>query len=269
MDASTPPDFGVTGDLLPPPVGPAGRADINPIVDDVERYYIRSVPESAVAAMAAGPVPLLIVLHGAGDTAENFMAALRFEKLASDHAFVLAVPDGYNRGWFVQGNEGWAGEDGEENSLQNDVHLFQEIIRAAAEEYWIDVRRIYVCGHSRGGGMTGLLATISSNPKLLSGKYQSPFAAYAINAGFNALGDNSPYDFSMSGPKRPIWIIHGDMDRTVVYQSGANFSSDLEAAGWPVTLTTVPGAGHTWLFQSRYGQTNDDLWKFFADNPLP
>lgn len=258
------PDLGPAIDLAPPPIGPSGDFEQLPNVDGVDRRYLLTVPDSAVEAMKSGPVPLLIALHGAGDNADNFNAALRLFQTAAKHAFVLAVPDGYGNVWYSQS---WPGDDGQQTGLQNDVHLMQQIIAETSAAYYIDPKRIYVCGHSRGAGMTGLLAMFSGNAVAFDGKYKSPFAAYAINAGFFAFGGE--IDLAESAPKRPLWIIHGDGDRVVTYGQGEQLADAFMSAGWPVTFTGVPGAGHTWLFRSQYGQTNDDLWDFFAKNPLP
>lgn len=41
------------------------------------------------------------------------------------------------------------------------------------------------------------------------------------------------------------------------------------AGGWDVTFTPVEAGGHAWLWRSTYGQTNQDLWNWFAANAIP
>jgi poly(3-hydroxybutyrate) depolymerase len=236
-------------------------------VDGMTRSYVIVVPETAVAAMPSGRVPFLIGLHGAGDTGENFINATGLTALAAANAFVVVGPDGYNRGWFVERAEGWPGTDGNDTSLQNDIDYMFELIDIGYSTYGIDRNRIYVTGHSRGAGMTGLLAIGSGHFTTTRGTYESPFAAYVVNAGYDATGGG--ITMSVSRPKRPIWVIHGTADSTVPYSAGESFATALTAAGWDCTWTSVAGAGHTWLFQSSMGQTNQDLWDYFAANPLP
>jgi poly(3-hydroxybutyrate) depolymerase len=247
-------------------IGPSGRVDRAPSIDGVDRTYFLYVPDSAVAAMASGPVPLVIALHGAGSDGDFFFNTYGVGSLADAHAFVMALPSAYNTVWFTQASEGWSRLDGQSSSMRNDVHLIQAIIDDARTSYRIDPRRIYVCGVSRGGAMTGMLAVASNNPNVLGGDYASPFAAYAISAGYNPA---PTVDLKASSPPRPVWFIHGDMDNSVPYANGKSFADSLQAVGWPVTFTTVAGAGHAWLWQPKYGHPNEELWTYFSAHPLP
>jgi poly(3-hydroxybutyrate) depolymerase len=272
-DQTPPEDGGVvdldTPDLLQPPIGPAGRFDQDVMVDDVDRTYILVVPGSAVAAMANGPVPLLIALHGAGDNAQNFMTALQLDKLAARHAFVLAVPDAWAGAWIAQGAS-WNSQDGQPNSLRNDFHLLQKIIADTGAAYSLDSKRFFAAGLSRGATFTGTVATASNNPAAFGNEFVSPFAAYGVCAGQNAGALLWPgIDLAQSQPHRPVWIIHGDQDQVIPPSDGQQFADDLTGAGWPVTFTLVPGAPHDWLWRSPYGHTNDELWAYFLAHPLP
>jgi poly(3-hydroxybutyrate) depolymerase len=236
-------------------------------VDDLTRSYVLNVPVTVPAAMAEGRVPFLIALHGAGDTGENFIFATRLTDTAAANAFVIVGPNGFNRGWFVSSSEGWPGSDGYDTSLQNDLVFMLDLIDYAYENFGIDRNRVYVCGHSRGAGMTGMLAFGSGLYTTSAGLYVSEFAAFAVNAGYDATGGSA--DLTRAMPKRPIWVIHGTSDSVVPYSSGESFANDLTAAGWDTTWTSIPGGSHTWLFQSSYGYTNQDLWDYFAANPIP
>jgi len=245
-------------------IGPAGEFQTQMNVDGVSRSYELVVPDSAVAAMQGGRVPVLIGLHGAGDTGSNFIHATQLTATASSNGFVLLGPDGYNAGWFVQSNEGWPGADGNPDSLPNDIDFMLQMLDELKADYCIDSNALFAVGHSRGAGFTGLLATVSGQVTTALGPYESPFAAYAVNAGYDPYGGS--LDFSTSSPKRPIWVIHGTGDSNVPYSYGEDFADDLDAAGWDATFTPVNGAGHTWLFQPGYSQDNQDLWDYFMAN---
>jgi poly(3-hydroxybutyrate) depolymerase len=138
------------------------------------------------------------------------------------------------------------------------------IIAQVENAYRIDSAQVFVVGLSRGAYLTGILATASNNPQATGGPYASPFAAYAISAGADAY--NGAVDFAQSSPKNPIWMIHGTLDAQVRYSDGEFFSNELLDAGWPVTFTPVEGAPHDWLWQTRYGHSNNELWDWFVAN---
>ncbi len=126
-DSSTgDPDGGIAVDAVPdagpdgggsPIIGPAGQFTETLAVDGVNRTYQLHVLDSAVTEMADGPVPLLIAMHGAGDSGSNFIAATGLTGTAATNGFVLVGPEGFNAGWFVQTNEGWPQADGYSSSL--------------------------------------------------------------------------------------------------------------------------------------------------------
>ena len=264
-DSGSDTDTDTDSDTGPPDeIGPAGTFDESIIVDGMNRQYQIHVPGSAIAAMNEGPVGLLIALHGAGDTANNFITAVGLRTTADSNGFVVIAPDGYNNGWFVQPNEGWPSTDGYDSSLQNDMEFMLQMIAATSASYYIDAGAIFVVGHSRGAGCTGLMAMFSGGMEIASGTWVTPFAAYGVNAGYDAAGGS--VDLTVADPKGPVWIVHGTSDPVVPYSSGESFYNDLNAAGWDVTFTPVSGAAHVWLWRSQYGQTNDDLWNFFMDN---
>jgi poly(3-hydroxybutyrate) depolymerase len=248
-----------------PNIGPSGEFTLDIEVDGITRDYSLYVPDSATAAMEDGPVPVLIALHGAGDTGASFIHAIGMTGTADANGFVLVGPEGYNHGWFVETAEGWPGTDGNDNSFYNDLAFMQMLLDETGASYHIDPDRVYAVGHSRGAGFTGMTATLSGGTNTVLGPYESPFAAYGVNAGYDAFGGG--VDLSLASPKRPIWVIHGTSDTNVPYDMGESFADALDAAGWDVTFTPVSGAGHSWLWRSQYGQTNQDLWDYFESHP--
>lgn len=95
-DPDVAPDAGTA-----PVIGPPGQFTRNVVLEGVSRNFQLYVPQSAVNAMASGPAPLLVALHGAGDNGGNFIAATGLTGAADANAFVLAGPEGFNKGWFV------------------------------------------------------------------------------------------------------------------------------------------------------------------------
>jgi dipeptidyl aminopeptidase/acylaminoacyl peptidase len=62
-------------------------------------------------------------------------------------------------------------------------------------------------------------------------------------------------------------MMHGTNDQGVPYDMGQTFANDLNSAGWPVTFTTIQDAPHAWLWQAKYGHSNDELWMWFEAHP--
>jgi len=248
-------------------IGPAGDFDREVDVGGMARDWRLYVPEGATTAMATAPVPLLIGLHGAGDQGSNFISAARLTDLADVNAFVVAGPDGYNRGWFVQPGEGWPGTDGYETSLENDLLFLEKIVDAVGTEYRLAHGRVYAVGHSRGAGMSALLAILAGQYDHAEGTFASPFAALGVNAGYDPTGGK--IDAAGADPKSAVWVIHGDDDGVVPISYGEDLAETLETAGFEVLFTEVDGADHTWLWQSGYGQDNQDLWDWFQAHGGP
>jgi poly(3-hydroxybutyrate) depolymerase len=247
-------------------VGPSGSWQTPVTINGVPRSYYLVVPQTAVAAMQDGGcgVPLVIGLHGAGDTGAAFMNRFSLPDTAGAHASVLVAPDAINHSWYFSKQEGWTSPDGNVSSMQNDVELVLYLVKQLGATYRIDPARVYAFGMSRGGSFTGVLATASNNPKLFGGTYSSPFAAYGISAGLDAW--QGSIDFGPSQPKHPMWMVHGTADMTVPFADGQTFADELKKVGWPVTFTPVAGAPHNWLWQDGYGQNDDDLWSFFLSH---
>jgi poly(3-hydroxybutyrate) depolymerase len=211
--------------------------------------------------MAEGPVPVLVALHGAGDTGRNFIRATGLTGTADALGFVVVGPDAYRGGWYLQEDEGWPGADGSSMSLQNDLELLLTALGELDAGYRVDEARVFAAGHSRGAGFTALLAVLSSQIEIASGTWVSPFSGYGINAGYDPSGGH--FDMRAARPRAPVWVIHGTADTNVPYSYGEALAQAFGAAGWDVTFTPVEGAGHTWLWRSSYGQTNEDLMAFF------
>lgn len=273
--STTDPDGGSTAeDGGLGPIGPAGDFAKNLTVDGVARSYQLYVPQSAVNAMQNGVVPMLVGLHGAGDTANNFITATLLEQTADQNAFVLLGPNAYNGGgggaWFLNGNEGWPGANGTTNSLQNDVAFVMQILKDTAAAYRIDPKRIFACGFSRGAGFAGGWAIMSGNAQIASAAkimVESPFAAYGVSAGFDMFGGQ--IDAAQASPKRPLWIMHGTADQAVPFSLGQTLSTSLQGKGFTTTFTPIQNGPHGWMWRPQYGHTNQELWDWMMKNPLP
>jgi polyhydroxybutyrate depolymerase len=109
-------------------------------VGNRERTYELFVPSDTPN------LPLVIVLHGHGSTGRQMERFSKFDRVAAREQFVVAYPDGIDRGW----NDGRTGV----NTNADDVGFVAALIDELASEHAIDKRRVYVTGASNGGMMT-------------------------------------------------------------------------------------------------------------------
>ena len=90
--------------------------------------------------------PLMVALHGLGSTDSGIMRYPGLTRLAQQHGYIVVAPMGYNSSGWYGIRRGRTGELSEK-----DVMNVLGIIR---KEFAIDSNRIYLMGHSMGGGGT-------------------------------------------------------------------------------------------------------------------
>ena len=98
--------------------------------------------------------PLMVALHGLGSTDSGIMRYPGLTRLAQQHGYIVVAPMGYNsNGWY--GSRGQTSRRGNPRNLgelsEKDVMNVLAIIRKV---FPIDNNRIYLMGHSMGGGGT-------------------------------------------------------------------------------------------------------------------
>src|SRR5947208_5549841 len=96
--------------------------------------------------------PLVVALHGLGSNPQQIMRYPGLTDLAEKHGYVVAAPMGYNeRGWY--GARPLTKKDGDPANLaelsEKDVMNVLEVVK---KDYAIDADRVYLLGHSMGGG---------------------------------------------------------------------------------------------------------------------
>lgn len=108
------------------------------VVDGAERQYIVHVPPGL---SADDPVPVLVILHGAGLLAAEQQIIAAADPLADERGFVTVYPQGASLDWtFLQG-------------LPDDRKFMRLMLNQMEEGLNIDRERIYALGFSNGGLM--------------------------------------------------------------------------------------------------------------------
>ncbi|MGV8883961.1 MAG: alpha/beta hydrolase family esterase [Microbacteriaceae bacterium] len=172
-------------------------------VDGLDRTYLLHAPQRAVAD---APLPLLLVIHGAGGNATRAEAATRMTALADADGFIVAYPQG-TQAADVAGEYSWnAGACCAKPVTQNidDVAFIDAMIDDIATDYPVDPQRIYIAGFSNGGMLAYRLAC----------ELDRPVAGIAVVSGaLNVAACEAPAATS-------VLMIHGTGDKTVPYAGG-------------------------------------------------
>jgi len=175
--------------------------------DDMEREYILYIPESYTGDVA---VPLVLNFHGYTSTAFEQMNYGDFRPIADTEGFLVAHP----QGTLFNGNTHWNVGGWTSGSTVDDVGFTDALIDHLANEYTVDLTRVYSTGMSNGGYMSFHLAC----------RLSEKIAAIA-----SVTGSMTPetYDDCIPLHPSPIMQIHGISDGSVPYE-GTSWSKSID-----------------------------------------
>ena len=186
------------------------------------RSYLLHIPAHYDTIRRA---PLVIVLHGHGESAENFEKYTGMSDKADVEGFIAVYPQ-------AQGNPSdWhTAIDGPRK--RDDITFVRDIIELLERNYRIDHRRIYAAGHSNGGIMTYRLASTLSDK----------LAAVGVTAGSIGRIDERGDTLRIAPPPHPVSVIHfhGLADPSVPYRGGP------ESDG-PANIVSVKNSISFWI----------------------
>ncbi|HYM32632.1 MAG TPA: PHB depolymerase family esterase [Candidatus Cybelea sp.] len=163
------------------------------------------------------PLPLVLVLHGAGGNGANALAAYRWDEAARRENFIAAAPDAmpalvdqpasfmFNpRYW----NDGSA-RGPEAHMRVDDATFLGTLIDQIARKYPVDRHRVYVTGFSSGASMThraGLvLADRLAAIAPVAGKSWTPTTPSRAVPVLYVVGDSDPLTPLAGGPVKLPW----------------------------------------------------------------
>jgi poly(hydroxyalkanoate) depolymerase family esterase len=256
------------------------------------RPYTLYVPTTGI-----GPRPLVVMLHGGTQTADDFAAATRMSELAQEHGFLVAYPEQVSSAnpmrywnWF---------EPADQSRGAGEPSILAGMVDEIAGKHAVDRDRVYVAGFSAGAAMAAVLGAA----------YPDVFAAVGVHSGLPngcAADLASALTAMRAAPRvrpldRPVPVIafHGDADPTVAADnavrvveqfSGGQVRGDTlveRGPGRPATrvvvrrggvavgeLWTVHGSGHAWSGGVAGGSYTDpagpdasaEMVRFFAEH---
>ncbi len=197
------------------------------------RHYLLHVP----AGQPAQDAPLLLMLHGGMQTAEDFAAATKMNDAADRHGFVVAYPQqsrsaNPNRFW------NWF-EPKNQHAGSGEPDLLAGLTNAVLDENGCDRNRVFVAGFSSGGAMAAIVA--ACYPDLFAGVGVHSGLAYGaaddMLSGLQAMQEGGQRPRPLTEPL-PIIVFHGDRDSTVSPINARRLIESSAAAMPGATMTT-------------------------------
>jgi predicted esterase len=163
------------------------------------------------------PIPVMLALHGSGDTAGNFVGL--WSGIAEREGFIVLVPES------LSGGASW--------NPGNDTQVIAALLDVVAAQWNVDECRIYLTGYSAGAHYGYMLG-------LANADY---FAALGIQAGTLAYAEQAGVWPNMVPRPIAVDIHHGQGDPYVPLSEATHARDELEAAGHVVYFATH-GGGH-------------------------
>ena len=165
--------------------------------------------------------PLIVLLHGAGGDESDFLEgyAGQFPKLAEEHGYILASVSG--RGPVT----GYAKANGSEQDVI-------DVMDFVKNRYSVDPARIYLGGHSMGGGGTWRVGGVYADR--FAGLIPIAGTSTAVLAGLDTLVKR----------KLPVMMVCGEKDALVAVAGCREVADKAKAANAPVTYKEYAAGDH-------------------------
>jgi predicted peptidase len=221
-----------------------GIYDIDPRAEERTYHFAEAGMDMTYCVYAsskidpATPAPLIIALHGAG-TGPQIMCDTAVVDQAEDHGYIVAAPMGYNErgGYGAPRRAGRGGGDAaaepaniSELSEQDVMNVFDMML----EEFNVDADRIYLMGHSMGGGGTMYLGP----------KHADIWAAIAPVAGGGGRADQAESLQRLKDAGVAVMVVHGEADDIVPVQGSRDLAAQMQEMGIVSEYIELPGVGH-------------------------
>jgi poly(3-hydroxybutyrate) depolymerase len=177
----------------------------------------------------AKKTPLIIALHGLYSNPQQILGYPGFTDLAEKYGYILAAPMGYNsQGWY--GNKPPFGKPDPENLYELSEKDVMNVLDIVRKDYNIDPKRIYLMGHSMGGGGTFHIGI--KNPDLFAALAPIAPAIFARPAELEKIKNV------------PIILVQGDKDNLVRVEMVRPWAEKMKELKMTYEYVEVPGGNH-------------------------
>ena len=203
------------------------------------RAYKVYVPARA----SEGPMPLIVMLHGCTQSADDFAAGTQMNRLAEEHGFLVVYPEQPTSANMSKCWNWFKKEDQRRDS--GEPSLIAGIVGEVARTHPVDRRRVFVAGLSAGAAMAVILG--EAYPELFAGvgahsglpfasAHDIPSAMAAMKGGRSGMADLTGLTNAGPAVRRkttqatPTIVFHGDRDHTVQQSNGTAIAQQANEA---------------------------------------
>ena len=197
--------------------------------------------------------PVILFLHGAGERGTDGVVQTKIglgraiREFPSRYPAIVVFPQ-------APLETTWVGEQG---------RVAMAALEKTLHEFSTDRDRVYLTGLSMGGQGAWSVAYAHSDQ----------FAAAIVVCGFIGIGSgpfatfmpaaaaDPPAALATRIRRLPVWLYHGDADRSVPVEQSRTIVASLKAAGADVQYTELPGVGHN-SWDAAFGSPQVAAWLF-------
>jgi polyhydroxybutyrate depolymerase len=245
--------------------------------DGLDRSYLLHVPT------AAGPLPVVVMLHGAGGSADFAAEETGWSELADSAGFAVVYPEGLpvRRGKapkFLTNPQEW--NDGSGRGQHDDVGFLTAMLDELTPR--IDRNRVYWTGFSNGAGMAFRFAAeradrVTALAPVAGHLWVRDVVPSRPVPTFYLVGDSDPLVPLEGGTARTPWGRMESRPRVeeTLHRWGRAIGQSPGSERFPVLV--IPGQGHHWpggkgLLGERLGgpetrrvDATREIWRFFRN----
>ncbi|MET0530877.1 MAG: PHB depolymerase family esterase [Microvirga sp.] len=253
---------GLAGPALTPPPAPlpdGARFEDRIFANEAgSRPYKLYVP----SGYTGQPLPLVVMLHGCTQSADDFAAGTRMNELAEEQTFLVAYPAQTKS---ANSSKCWNWFDaGHQQRDRGEPSLIAGITRQITRDFPVEAGRVYIAGMSAGGAAAAVMgsqypdlyAAVGVHSGLACGAARdvpSAFAAMRQGGPDGAIGSRPRAGF---GGAVPTIVFHGDRDTTVDPVYGDQVIAQAKATG-DLRATVSHGATPAGVSYTRTVQTDE------------